>query len=39
MSTIIETPNADRPVPRIPTRVALPRQTQSELFSGWGIRL
>jgi hypothetical protein len=38
MSIIIEAPNTDRAVPRIPTRVALPRQTHSELFSGWGVR-
>jgi hypothetical protein len=38
MTMIIETPNADRAVPAIPTRVALPRQAQGELFGGWGVR-
>jgi hypothetical protein len=39
MPMIIEAPNADRAVPTIPTRVALPRQIQTELFGGWGVRL
>jgi hypothetical protein len=38
-SIIIENVTADRAVPTIPTRVALPRQSQSDLFGGWGIRL
>jgi hypothetical protein len=38
MNIIIENPNGDRAVPAIPTRVALPRQAQSDLFAGWGVR-
>lgn len=37
--TIIETPNGDRATPAMPTRIALPRRMQSDLFSGWGIRV
>ena len=36
-SIIIENLN-DRTSPTIPSRVALPRQQQSDLFGGWGIR-
>jgi hypothetical protein len=35
---IIENPNTQRTAPAIPTRVALPRQTESDLFGGWGVR-
>ncbi len=38
MSSIINETNSERAIPTIPTRVALPRQTQSELFGGWGVR-
>jgi hypothetical protein len=38
MATIIEQPAAQRAIPTIPTRVALPRQAQTELFGGWGVR-
>jgi hypothetical protein len=37
-SIIVENPNQDRAVPTIPSRVALPRQAQSDLFGGWGVR-
>jgi hypothetical protein len=36
--SIIERPIIDRPVPAIPTRVALPRQGQSDIFNGWGVK-
>jgi hypothetical protein len=39
MTIIIEHPSAERAVPKIPTRIALPRQAQSDLFGGWGVRL
>jgi len=38
MNIIIENPNGTGAVPTIPTRIALPRQTQSDLFAGWGVR-
>jgi hypothetical protein len=37
-SIIIDSANPERAVPTIPTRVALPRQSQSDLFGGWGVR-
>jgi hypothetical protein len=37
-SIIIENANPERAIPTIPTRVALPRQSQSDLFGGWGVR-
>lgn len=37
--TIIQTPGGERTAPAMPTRIALPRQTQSDLFSGWGVRI
>jgi hypothetical protein len=37
-SIITESTTSERAVPTIPTRVALPRQAQSDLFGGWGIR-
>lgn len=39
MLSIIHDPQTQgRPVPTIPTRVSLPRETASELFGGWGVR-
>ncbi len=38
MTIIIEAPSGGRAVPEIPTRIALPRQAQSEIFAGWGVR-
>lgn len=35
---IIENATPDRAIPTIPTRVALPRQSESDLFGGWGVR-
>lgn len=39
MSIIVESPSSGRAVPAIPSRVALPPQSQNDMFGGWGVRV